>query len=64
MHNSKTLRELIRLVTITSSSVCSQSTNVENINKQSKIINAIKSALIIDSSDFGVDATQVEDDWS
>lgn len=64
VHNSKTLRELIRLVTITSSSVCSQSTNVENINKQSKIINAIKSAQIIDSSDFGVDATQVEDDWS
>lgn len=64
VHNSKTLRELIRLVALTSSSICSQSTNVENISKQSKVIRAIQTAQIIDLSDFGVDVPHIDDEWS
>lgn len=47
VHNGKILRELIRLVAVTSSSVCSQSTNIDS-DKQSKVISAIKTAQIID----------------
>lgn len=63
VHNAKTLRELVQFVTITSSTVCSQSVNINNTCKQNKVIQAIKTSQI-DSLDFGVDIPQIDDDWS
>ena len=63
VHSSKALRELIRLVTITSSTICSQSKHIDNTSTQSKVIAGIKSTQIFETIDWGVDAPQFEDDW-
>lgn len=63
VHSSKALRELIRLVTITSSTICSQSKHIDNTSTQSKVIAGIKSTQIFETIDWGVNAPQFEDDW-